>query len=1174
MRLTFIIICFVLTQMSYSQSEKSLLWEISGNGLETSSYLYGTMHVSKKIAFRLDDVFYEALDKSEIVALESDPETWLESEERFGSSSQKEGYGFTTKGFYTHSFALQHPRKKDLASYLAFEERLVNSILYRTNEYSQNFEEDTYLDMFIYQAGSRFNKPILALEKLEESAALVGRASLNSMKMKPDEWLQKRMQQQDLMFLMQDAYRERNLSLLDSIDKAMYTDHYLKNMLYIRNENMAKSLDSAIQKAKVFAGIGAAHLPGKHGVIELLRERGYVVKPLISEATEKGRKLKEKFAGKIREHTYNTFGPDDNFFTISLPYKLYPISEKITTIYVSPDLANGSYFMVNRIPTYSSLKPGGDYTLDDIEQLLFENIPGSILEKTPIVNKRYQGLDIRNKLKNGDHQRYQIYVTPLEILIFKMGGEGDYVLNYSDLIFNTLRFKSPEEGSKPITSKYKDFEISMPGLHRFTNSSRVGSRNIEGYDPETDSYYFLKKTTLNDLNFIEVDTFELKQIQKRIYQDLSLQPTYHSFENKSLTSKAVWDPATGQDLYLKTVIQRGDYYLLGTRTSSEINALEFFNSFKIREVSYPEEFKKVVDTAMHFSTVTSVNPPKFVEYSDYQFGSKKKTKSYSPYSKKTIYQNKNNEAIEVEITKSHDYLTFSNIDSIWILRKKQYSDKHFHIQNEKIKTSDEGYHEMQFVITDTASTRGILIKNIIRGGLFYELKAVIDTISQPSPFISAFFDNFKPEGRLIGRDLLEDKTTDFFAALRENDSIVLKGYRYLLFDERHIDSLTYYISQYPFDEDKKHIQSYLIQRLGELEHPKVVPFLKDLYAQSYNNSSAQIKILQSIARRKDEASAGLLLKLMSQDLPLVSNVAEIKSIFKPYQDSLELAKSLYPELLEYSSITEYKAPIFSLLAQLKREELVKPAQYKKYRAQLLSDAKILLKRHLGEQNNSELKTRQANYTRLINNDILEDYVVLLYPFADEREMGQFFNRLLLVKDPQIRSTYITQLASDGKSIPTAVINSMAYDINSRLLLYTKLKQQGRTDIFPHQYSSQQYLAEALIYKDRRFDSNKDKIIYLGDRQMNYNGKPYTAYYFKSKNSQDYNKNFKIHMVVFSDDTPFTSIPYYMNDGLRMADTDTEEESINFITESFLLKDRKRAIAYRPNQYRGYGSIGF
>lgn len=1132
------------------------------------------MHVSKKIAFRLDDVFYEALDKSEIIALESDPETWLESEDRFGSGSQKKEYGFNTKGFYTHSFALQHPRKKELASYLAFEERLVNSILYRTNENSQNFEEDTYLDMFIYQAGSRFNKPILALEKLEESAALVGRASLNSMKMKPDEWLQKRMQQQDLMFLMQDAYRERNLSLLDSIDKAMYTDHYLKNMLYIRNDNMAKSLDSAIQKTKVFAGIGAAHLPGTHGVIALLREKGYIVEPLVSEATDKGQKLKNKFLGQIKAHSYKTFGPDDNFFTISLPYKLYPISERITTVYVSPDLANGSYFMVNRVPTYANLKAGGDYTLEDIDQLLFENIPGTILSKKPIVNQRYKGLDIRNKLKNGDHQRYQIYITPLEILIFKMGGEGDYVVNYSDKIFNSLKFKNPNEGNELISSTYKDFEIAMPGLHKFTNASRRGSRNIEGYDQASNSYYFLKKTTLNDLNFIEEDTFELKQIQKRIYQDLKLKPKYNSFDKKALTSKAVWDSVTGQDLYLKTVIKRGDYYLMGVRTNSEMRANEFFNSFKITEVSYPEEFKKVVDTAMHFSTVTSIDPPKFVENSNHQLRNKKKTKAYSPYSKRTVYQNKNNEAIEVELTKSHDYLTFSNIDSIWVLRKKQYSDKQFVIQNEKTRTSADGSHELQFVITDTASTRGILIKNVIRGGLFYQLKTVVDTISETSPFVSAFFDNFKPVGKPLGRGLLEDKTADFFAALRKNDSIVLKGYRYLLFDERHVDSLTYYISQHSFDEDKKHIQSYLIKQLGALDHDEVIPFLKDFYSKSYNNSNAQINILQSVASKKTDASASLLLQLMSQDLPLVSNTAEIKRIFKPYKDSLELARRLYPELLKYSSIAEYKAPIFSLLAQLKKEDLIKAANYKKYRSQLLSDAKILLKRHLGEQNNKELKTRQANYTRLRNNKILNDYVVLLYPFAREKEMTQFFNRLLLVKDPEIRSTYVTLLASDGKNIPSAVINSMAYDINSRLLLYTKLVRKGKSELFPHQYSSGQSLAEALIYQDRRFDRTKDKVIYLGDKSINYKNNPYTAYYFKTRNSQDYHKNFKIHIVVFADNTPFNSDPYYINEGWRMADTDTEEEAMDFVTETFLLKDRKRAIAYRPNQYSGYTSYGF
>ncbi len=80
----------------------------------------------------------------------------------------------------------------------------------------------------------------------------------------------------------------------------------------------------------------------------------------------------------------------------------------------------------------------------------------------------------------------------------------------------------------------------------------------------------------------------------------------------------------------------------------------------------------------------------------------------------------------------------------------------------------------------------------------------------------------------------------------------------------------------------------------------------------------KLKFCSPLQGKKLKPPRVYCLHLMSQDLPLVSNTAEIKSIFKPYEDSLELAKRLYPELLEYSSITEYKAPIFSLLAQAKK----------------------------------------------------------------------------------------------------------------------------------------------------------------------------------------------------------------------------------------------------------------
>lgn len=102
-----------------SQENNSLLWKISGNGLEKDSYLYGTMHVSQKIAFHLDDVFYQSLLKSDFVALESDPSLWLdnmfESNELFKNFRSLNSRG---NNFYTNSFKPFLPKPEELMFFI------------------------------------------------------------------------------------------------------------------------------------------------------------------------------------------------------------------------------------------------------------------------------------------------------------------------------------------------------------------------------------------------------------------------------------------------------------------------------------------------------------------------------------------------------------------------------------------------------------------------------------------------------------------------------------------------------------------------------------------------------------------------------------------------------------------------------------------------------------------------------------------------------------------------------------------------------------------------------------------------------------------------------------------------------------------------------------------------
>ena len=155
-----------LTSHAHDSPKKypSLLWEISGNDAEKPSYLYGTMHVSSKLAFHLGDTFFMALESCDYVALESDATTWLSY--MFGTEYMGETGGLYRtaeyhRDFYRDAFKFEEVDKKVFGSSLNFSNRIMNGMLYRKSSYAADFEEETYLDMYIHQAGEKLNKKII-----------------------------------------------------------------------------------------------------------------------------------------------------------------------------------------------------------------------------------------------------------------------------------------------------------------------------------------------------------------------------------------------------------------------------------------------------------------------------------------------------------------------------------------------------------------------------------------------------------------------------------------------------------------------------------------------------------------------------------------------------------------------------------------------------------------------------------------------------------------------------------------------------------------------------------------------------------------------------------------------------------------------------------------------------
>ncbi len=153
----------------------------------------------------------------------------------------------------------------------------INNLLYRSygNE-SSDFEEDTYLDMYIFQCGKKWGKRIAGVENYGESMKLMAEAYKDAAKDKNKK--DRSYGDNDGEYSadkLQEAYRSGNLDLLDSINKYnSFSAAFDEKFLYKRNEIQANSMDSIIKSgSSLFVGVGAAHLPGNRGVIEMLRKK-------------------------------------------------------------------------------------------------------------------------------------------------------------------------------------------------------------------------------------------------------------------------------------------------------------------------------------------------------------------------------------------------------------------------------------------------------------------------------------------------------------------------------------------------------------------------------------------------------------------------------------------------------------------------------------------------------------------------------------------------------------------------------------------------------------------------------------------------------------------------------------------------------------------------------------
>ena len=1137
-------LCFFLLLFSTVSAQKkepvkynSLLWQITGNGLSKPSYLFGTMHVSNKMAFHLSDSFYYALKSVDAVALELNPELWQGQmvrlnalNENYTTYVQPAGNDFLTE----NSFRIN---KYDdfLKAALSTEPPVVNSLLYRSYKAKEDFEEDTFLDLYIFQTGRKLGKAPAGVEDYYESEKLVLEAYADMAKEKKKKEVDLEGESMaSLVGKMQDAYRRGDLNLMDSLDIMMERSvAFREKFLYQRNEIQANSIDSIIKKTSLFAGVGAAHLPGARGVIELLRKKGYTLRAIKMSDRDAVKKDEiDKLKVKVNFTTQNSA---DGMYTVDVPGYLYALKNAYQSLnrWQYADMNNGSYYLVTRVKTYAAFTGQKEDEVEKkIDSVLYENIPGRILSKKIIEKNGYKGYDITNRTRRGDMQRYQLFITPFEIIIFKMSGKNDYVSGQeANRFFSSIQLK--KAGDTPLDFKPSQggFSIQLPQMpHRFLNSIEDNRWEYEAQDKATGDAYLILKKSIYNFNFIEEDSFDLKLVEESFrspdYFDKQLSRKQISLNG--LPVLLVREKLkSGSIVNAAYVLAGPHYYVIAQRTDNNLDSsFSFFKSFKWQPYNYPAP-ALYTDTFLHTKLNTPVHPTidegirSVIEQSAADAANGNNYSGYITYWLKRknglLMSDSTGELVTVTMQEYPKYYYIKDSVKFWENEINNFLQKNDMVLKSKSPvTLPENTSGYRFTLQDSGSSRTIDRMMVLKDKYLFILSTMGDTLNKQSDFVKNVFSSFSPFLNTPAINLYKNKLPVFFSDLFSSDSALHKKAQQsisnIYFGSSASTDLYNSINRLSItDKDYFSSKAKLIAELGYIKdsvRDEIPMFLKNIYERTADTSLFQNEVINALARLKTAASFKILKEIMLQDPPIFDE-DDYNSIFRNFEDTLALSVKLFPDLLQLTTIADYKEPVTKLLVTLVDSGFIRHKDYQKYFSSIFIDAKLAQKKQQAkdekrmqadkkkeDDNNEDDNTVSINYNNNNNRFGLNDYAVLLMPFYEKnKNVQQFFSRMLQSKDDFVKMDAAVLMLRNNKKVPDSILNSLAANDKYLGVLFYKLQQAGRLDKFPEAYKNQMALARS--YMVAQSDRNKiDSIVFLNKVAASLKGKTGMMYFFK------------------------------------------------------------------------------
>lgn len=258
---------------------QGVFWEITGNGLAKSSYLMGTVHLMCEEEFQLGAVLTDRLSESKALILEvdlDDPNLAISMMSKMHNEGGESITDYLSESEYGEIRSLLMERTGvDIGMLKKLRPFMLMSLIYPS---LLECETKSYESELMKLAKSS-KVGIHGLESMEDQLSVFDQIPLDEQYRSFYEYamdLDKgRIEFQKLI----KAYREEDIELLVKMvsESPEYRD-YQEILLDNRNLNWIEPMGEWMREGPVFFAVGAGHLGGENGLIQLLRNEGYRLK--------------------------------------------------------------------------------------------------------------------------------------------------------------------------------------------------------------------------------------------------------------------------------------------------------------------------------------------------------------------------------------------------------------------------------------------------------------------------------------------------------------------------------------------------------------------------------------------------------------------------------------------------------------------------------------------------------------------------------------------------------------------------------------------------------------------------------------------------------------------------------------------------------------------------------